>query len=70
MNIGQMLVELGFRETPARTGFPTPAIINREPIGVDSAYGVDSKAEIEVYIDTRKTVGERATTKRSPGNWF
>ena len=69
MNIGQMLVSLGFKETTIRTSFPCPAIISWKPPASDSTSHLEGKAEIEQYIDSRKTVGERATTKRSPGNW-
>ena len=65
-----MLVHLGFTATPAPTGFPRPAVIlGREIAPISSCYEM-SAGEIEVHIDAQKTVGERATTKRSPGNWF
>ncbi len=66
-----MLVSLGFQEKPTNEGFPTPTIIASRNLNTkaDSAYGVETKADAEAYIDARKTVGERAATKRSPGNW-
>lgn len=70
MNVGQMLVDLGFQAKPAESSFPCPAVItSREPLRVPGGYGAETKAEIEAEIDFRKSVGERATTKRSPGNW-
>jgi len=71
MNVGQMLVELGFRAKPARIGFPCPAIINRHQVAtMEGAYGVETRDEVDAYLDLHKSVGERSTTKRSPGNWF
>jgi len=64
-----MLVSLGFKETPIRMSFPCPGIIHSKPKVAESTSHLEGKAEIEQYIDSRKTVGERATTKRSPGNW-
>ena len=71
MTVGQMLVALGYKEEPARSGFPSPAIIagRDQDTATDPAYGVETKDEVEAYIDVQKTVAERATTKRSPGNW-
>jgi hypothetical protein len=71
MNFGQLLVELGFKAQPTRTGFPCPAIIHRrESTSMDGASYLESKDEIDGYLDLRKSVGERAVTKRSPGNWY
>lgn len=71
MNIGQMLVELGYTEKPVQSdGFPCPAIIcSRELSTIPIGYGAETKAEVEAHIDFNKTVGQRATTKRSAGNW-
>lgn len=69
MNTGQMLAGLGFKQPPKKSGFPCPTIINsREPYTGSVGY-VETKEETEAYIDNHKTVSERATTKRSPGNW-
>ena len=70
MNVGKFLVGLGYRPPPEKSGFPCPAVIrSREPSIIPVGHGAETAREIEVAIDHRKTVGERAITKRSPGNW-
>ena len=70
MNVGKFLVWLGYVAPPERLGFPCPTVIrSRESSVAPVSYGDYTAGEIEVNIDYHKTVGERATTKRSPGNW-
>lgn len=71
MNVGQMLVRLGYKEKRVQSGFPCPAVISsREPPTTFFGYGAETKTEAEAHIDLHKSVGDRATTKRSLGNWF
>ena len=70
MNVGQMLVSLGFEAKPVRSGFPCPAVIgSRERLTTSVGHMLETREEVEATIDAFRSVGERATTKRSPGNW-
>jgi hypothetical protein len=69
MNVGEMLVGLGFEAEPARAGFPCPHVIrSREPVPIGPSHMLETQDHIDAAVDMRKTVGERATGKRSPGN--
>ncbi len=71
MNVGKFLVELGYTPPPERLGFPRPTVIHGRKLFITPVgYGAETLEEVEADIDHRKTVGERATTNRSPGNWF
>lgn len=70
MNIGKMLVSLGFEQEEIQEGFPCPTVINsRELSTTPLGYGAETLEEIAADIDYRKTIGERAATIRSSGNW-
>lgn len=71
MNIGKFLVSLGHIYPPKKEGFPCPTIIrSREPFSTSVGCGAETAEEVAADIDFCKSIGERSTTKRSPGNWF
>ncbi len=69
-NVGRMLRELGYQAPPKKSGLASPAVIISREVSYDGLSAmVETRTEIEAEIDSRKTVGQRSTTKRSPGNW-
>jgi hypothetical protein len=71
MNVGQMLDELGYKEKPARAGFPCPAVImsyERGPIGFTAM--IETPAEIDAFVQDRKSLDMRTNPNRYPTRWI
>lgn len=68
MNMGKLLVEIGYKHRSAPPGLPCPALVRSDgAIGQSWGY-VETREQVAMEVDHQKTPTERFSTKESREN--